>query len=67
MASRDPRIDAYIAKSADFAKPILMYIRETVHAATPGVEETMKWSFPHFVYGGGILCREALEPEPLSL
>jgi uncharacterized protein YdeI (YjbR/CyaY-like superfamily) len=56
MASHDPRIDAYIAKSADFAKPILDYIRETVHTACPNVEETMKWSTPHFVYAGGILC-----------
>ncbi len=59
MASRDPRIDAYIGKSADFAKPILSYIRETVHSACPEVEEAMKWSFPHFVYAGGILCSVA--------
>ncbi len=59
MASRDPRVDAYIAKSAEFAKPVLDYIRETVHSACPDVEETMKWSFPHFVYAGGILCSMA--------
>ena len=55
MGSRDPRIDAYIAKSADFAKPILEYIRETVHAAVPDVTETMKWSSPSFEYHG-IFC-----------
>jgi uncharacterized protein YdeI (YjbR/CyaY-like superfamily) len=55
MGKRDPRVDAYIAKSADFAKPILEYIRETVHAAIPDVEETMKWSFPHFDYRG-VIC-----------
>lgn len=58
MGSRDPRIDAYIAKSADFAKPILMHLREVVHAACPDVEETMKWSFPNFLYKG-ILCSMA--------
>ena len=58
MGMRDARIDAYIAKSADFARPILMYLRETVHAAFPDVEETMKWSFPHFLYKG-ILCSMA--------
>jgi uncharacterized protein YdeI (YjbR/CyaY-like superfamily) len=55
MAARDPRIDAYIARSADFARPILTQIRETVHAACPDVEETMKWSHPHFMYKG-MLC-----------
>lgn len=55
MASKDPRIDAYIAKSADFAQPILVHLRALVHAACPDVEETMKWSFPHFMYKG-MLC-----------
>lgn len=55
MATRDPRIDAYIAKSAEFARPILDHLREVVHAACPEVEETMKWSFPHFMYKG-MLC-----------
>ena len=52
----DPRIDAYIAKQADFARPILEHVRAVVHEACPDVEETMKWSMPTFVYGGGILC-----------
>ncbi len=58
MSTRDPRIDAYIAKSADFAKPILTHLREMVHTACPAVEETMKWSFPHFMYEG-MLCSMA--------
>lgn len=56
MGTRDPRIDAYIAKSADFAKPILKHLREVVHGACPDVEETLKWSSPTFMYAGGILC-----------
>ena len=52
MGKRDPRVDAYIAKSADFAKPILEYLRETVHAAVPEVEEDIKWGVPHFAYKG---------------
>ena len=55
MATKDPRIDAYIAKSADFAKPILKHLRKIVHAGCPNVEETLKWSMPHFDYKG-ILC-----------
>lgn len=56
MGTRDPRIDAYIAKQKVFAKPILTHIREVVHAACPDVEETMKWSSPHFDYRGGMMC-----------
>ena len=52
MGKTDSRIDAYIAKSADFAKPILTHLRDIVHSACPDVEETMKWSFPHFMYQG---------------
>jgi uncharacterized protein YdeI (YjbR/CyaY-like superfamily) len=58
MGTRDKRIDAYIAKSADFAKPILTHLREVVHDTCPDVEETMKWSFPHFMYQG-MLCSMA--------
>jgi uncharacterized protein YdeI (YjbR/CyaY-like superfamily) len=55
MAAKDKRIDAYIARSADFAKPILVHIRQVVRQACPDVEETMKWSMPTFMYHG-ILC-----------
>jgi hypothetical protein len=55
MPARDPRIEAYIARSADFAKPILAHLREVIHEACPQVEETIKWGFPHFEYHG-ILC-----------
>ena len=58
MAKRDRRIDAYIAKSADFARPILTHLRAVVHEACPDVEETMKWSFPHFMHQG-MLCAMA--------
>ena len=55
MGKRDPRVDAYIEKSADFAKPILKHLRKIVHAGCPQVEETMKWSMPHFDYKG-MMC-----------
>jgi uncharacterized protein YdeI (YjbR/CyaY-like superfamily) len=55
MATKDPRIDAYIAKSADFAKPILKHLRKAVHAGCPQVEETIKWSMPHFDHKG-MMC-----------
>ena len=56
MTAFDPRVDTYIARQADFARPILERVRAIVHEACPDVEETMKWSMPTFVYGGGILC-----------
>jgi uncharacterized protein YdeI (YjbR/CyaY-like superfamily) len=58
MGTRDARVDAYIARSAEFARPILEHIRAVVHAACPDVDETMKWSFPHFDYKG-MLCSMA--------
>ncbi len=59
MGKKEKLIDAYIAKSADFAKPILVHIRALVHAACPDVEEKMKWSFPHFDYKGEMMCSMA--------
>jgi uncharacterized protein YdeI (YjbR/CyaY-like superfamily) len=52
MPKTDPRVDAYIKKAKPFAQPILTHLREVVHRAVPGVEETMKWSTPHFDYKG---------------
>jgi len=58
MPTADPRVEAYIDKSRDFAKPILKHIRKLVHEACPETIETMKWSFPHFDYKG-MLCSMA--------
>lgn len=52
MGTRDPRVDAYIARSAEFARPILAHLRDIVHSACPEVEETLKWNAPHFMYHG---------------
>ncbi len=54
MPTTDPRVDAYIEKSAEFAKPILTHIRKIVHEACPDITETMKWSFPHFDHKGTV-------------
>jgi len=59
MPKRDPRIDAYIAKANDFAKPILKQIRAAVHKGHPGVGETIKWGVPAYVDDRGILCLTA--------
>ena len=62
----DPRVDAYIAKAKPFARPVLKRIREAVHAGCPGVEETIKWSFPSFYYKGP-LCGMAAFKEHATL
>jgi uncharacterized protein YdeI (YjbR/CyaY-like superfamily) len=59
MPRRDPRIDDYIAKSAEFARPVLRHLRAVVHAACPGVEEDIKWGMPAFSYRGGLMCGTA--------
>lgn len=56
MGKREKAMDAYIAKSADFAKPILNHLRELVHKVCPDAEEKMKWSMPHFDYKGEMMC-----------
>jgi uncharacterized protein YdeI (YjbR/CyaY-like superfamily) len=52
MGTKDKRIDAYITKAPDFAKPILTKVREMVHDACPDCEETLKWGHPTFMYNG---------------
>jgi uncharacterized protein YdeI (YjbR/CyaY-like superfamily) len=52
MPKKDSRVDAYIAKSADFAKPILNHIRKLVHVNCPDVQETLKWGAPFFDHQG---------------
>jgi uncharacterized protein YdeI (YjbR/CyaY-like superfamily) len=58
MTKKDARIDSYISKSADFAKPILIHLRELVNLTCPEAEEKMKWGFPHFDYKG-MMCSMA--------
>jgi hypothetical protein len=48
----DPRVDAYINKSAAFAQPVLTHLRELVHKILPDIEEDIKWSMPFFTYHG---------------
>ena len=58
MEQYDSRVGAYIDKSADFAKPILIHLRDLVHRASSEIKETMKWSSPFFDYDGPV-CQMA--------
>jgi uncharacterized protein YdeI (YjbR/CyaY-like superfamily) len=65
--SRDPRIDAYVAKAQPFAQPILEHVRTRVHAVLPDVEETLKWSMPAYTLGGKIVLITAAFKAHLAL
>ena len=55
MATRDPRVDAYIDGLADWQQEICRAVREIVHAAEPDIEETIKrTNRPYFVLDGNV-------------
>jgi uncharacterized protein YdeI (YjbR/CyaY-like superfamily) len=54
MEQYDSRVDAYIEKSPDFAKPILTHLRNLVHQTSSELKETIKWSCPFFDYEGPV-------------
>ncbi|WP_419698245.1 YdeI/OmpD-associated family protein [Mucilaginibacter sp. NFX135] len=56
MSKFNPQFDEYIEKSADFAKPIMEYLRQIIHETCPKVEEIIKWGNPHFDYKGDMMC-----------
>lgn len=58
MGTRDERVDEYLSRQADFARPLLEHMRELVHEACPDIEETIKWGVPSFEYHG-LLCHMA--------
>ena len=55
MATKDPRIDTYIAEAPEFARPILKHLRKLIHQGCPQAVETIKWGSPFFDYHG-LLC-----------
>jgi uncharacterized protein YdeI (YjbR/CyaY-like superfamily) len=61
MEQYDHRVDAYIGKAADFAQPVLNYIREVIHEASPLITETIKWGCPSFDYKGPIVMMAAFK------
>lgn len=61
MAKKDSRVDAYIAKSPEFAKPILTHLRGIIHQGCPEAVETIKWGSPTFEYHGIMVGIEAFK------
>jgi uncharacterized protein YdeI (YjbR/CyaY-like superfamily) len=66
MAIQDPRVDAYIARAAPFARPILEHLRAIVREAVPAADETLKWGMPSHVHAGGIVCMMAAFKQHVS-
>jgi uncharacterized protein YdeI (YjbR/CyaY-like superfamily) len=58
---KNPAVDAYVAKSADFARPILKRLRELMHKADPNIAETIKWGVPHFEHEGIVASMAAFK------
>jgi uncharacterized protein YdeI (YjbR/CyaY-like superfamily) len=58
---KNPAVDAYIARSADFAKPILKHVRKLVHKGYPKIEETIKWGVPAFEREGIVAMMAAFK------
>jgi len=58
---RNPAVDAYIAKSADFAQPILKHVRKLMHQGDPRIVETIKWGVPAFEHAGIVAMMAAFK------
>jgi len=67
MGKKSKLIDAYIAKSPAFAKPILIHFRELVHKTCPDAEEAMKWSMPFYDYKNNPICMTAAFKEHCAI
>jgi hypothetical protein len=52
---RDPRVDRYIAQLPDWQRDICLQLRDLIHAADPGIAETVKRTVqPYFVLDGNV-------------
>jgi uncharacterized protein YdeI (YjbR/CyaY-like superfamily) len=58
---KNPAVDAYIAKSADFAQPILTHVRKLMHRGCPRIEEKIKWGVPTFERDGIVAMMAAFK------
>jgi uncharacterized protein YdeI (YjbR/CyaY-like superfamily) len=58
---KNPAVDAYIAKSAPFARPILEHVRKLMHKGSPRLEETIKWGVPAFEREGIVAMMAAFK------
>jgi hypothetical protein len=54
---KDPRVDQYIGALPPWQQAVCLKVRDLVHAADPGVEETIKRTVqPYFVLQGNVVA-----------
>jgi uncharacterized protein YdeI (YjbR/CyaY-like superfamily) len=58
---KNPAVDAYIAKAAPFARPILKHVRKLMHKGSPRLEEKIKWGVPTFEREGIVAMMAAFK------
>jgi hypothetical protein len=54
--TKDPRVDAYLDGLPDWQREILSRVRDLVHRADPGVEETIKRTVQPYFFLDGNIC-----------
>lgn len=52
--NKNPEVDEYLAKKAHPMNAEIQRVREIILATHPGMEETIKWSSPTFIYKGNM-------------
>lgn len=67
MPTLDPRVDAYIAKAPEFARPVLEHLRAVMHEACPDAVEGIKWTMPFFMHAGRNLLHVGAFKQHVSL
>lgn len=58
---RSQQVDNFIDNAAEFAQPVLIYMRELIHEACPQVVESIKWGMPSFDYKGPLIVMGAFK------
>lgn len=56
IKNANPQVTEYIENSEEFARPILVHLREQIHKNCPDVVESIKWNAPHFDYKNDFMC-----------
>ncbi|MCD6011995.1 MAG: hypothetical protein K0Q79_1857 [Flavipsychrobacter sp.] len=52
--NKNPEVDAFLAKKAHPMNAEIQKVREIILKVHPGIEETIKWSSPTFMYKGNM-------------
>jgi hypothetical protein len=53
--NKDPRVDSYLAPLPDWQRELFDRLRDLIHEADPGIEETIKRTVqPYFVLDGNV-------------